>query len=355
MPAPAPAPFLTLSPLTIEGEQAIAFDPSRLQTGAPVDEVQADLWFSVGEVRHGRFEYLDRPGQETTRFTQPEIAAGRVVFVSTSAVDQPSFTLTVHRGEVTGQTAQAQIDFRRSILAVRDTNGLAAAPGTHSMALQVLPSDPTWQGDDRAFGSPDPVRETAAAAAGPAGRPLPASVPAQSESADPLGAAAAVDDSRAATGRRGPDATDSATRRPADNRPDGFDVRISADDYLIEATRIDMLLAQAAQTRSDTEGPLQSRLSDSGSKADQEGSGSLGFADVAQASGLALTAGTVWWALRAGSLLTGLMVSLPAWRHADLLAVLPDEDDEDDRWEQAEDSESARDERSVDRVFEGQP
>ena len=59
----------------------------------------------------------------------------------------------------------------------------------------------------------------------------------------------------------------------------------------------------------------------------------------------------MWWALRAGSLLTGLLVSLPAWRQADLLAVLPDEED-DDAWDQAEDNESARDERAVDLVFE---
>jgi hypothetical protein len=72
--------------------------------------------------------------------------------------------------------------------------------------------------------------------------------------------------------------------------------------------------------------------------------------EATQATGLALTAGTVWWALRAGGLLAGLVVTLPAWRHADLLAVLPDpsQDGEDDeRWDLAEDDEAARDENAL--------
>ncbi len=67
--------------------------------------------------------------------------------------------------------------------------------------------------------------------------------------------------------------------------------------------------------------------------------------ETAQATGLALTAGTVWWALRAGGLMASLAVSLPAWRHADVLAVLPDEEDAD--WDLAEDDESARDEDAL--------
>jgi hypothetical protein len=79
--------------------------------------------------------------------------------------------------------------------------------------------------------------------------------------------------------------------------------------------------------------------------------------EVTQVTGLALTAGTIWWALRAGGLLAGLVVTLPAWRHADLLAVLPDAQD-DEGWdpeagpESAEDDEAARDERAVRQLLE---
>jgi hypothetical protein len=50
-----------------------------------------------------------------------------------------------------------------------------------------------------------------------------------------------------------------------------------------------------------------------------------------------LTAGAVWWALRGGALLTSVLASMPVWRHADLLAVLPDEDEEE-AWDTADDS-----------------
>jgi hypothetical protein len=82
----------------------------------------------------------------------------------------------------------------------------------------------------------------------------------------------------------------------------------------------------------------------------EEGSTGPTLVETAQATGLALAAGTVWWALRAGGLVTGLLVSLPAWRHADLLAVLPDEK-ADDAWDLAEDDEAARDEQAAGRVF----
>jgi hypothetical protein len=79
--------------------------------------------------------------------------------------------------------------------------------------------------------------------------------------------------------------------------------------------------------------------------------------EVTQVTGLALTAGTIWWALRAGGLLAGLVVTLPAWRHADLLAVLPDAED-DEGWDpaegadSAEDDEAARDEHAVRQMLE---
>jgi hypothetical protein len=80
--------------------------------------------------------------------------------------------------------------------------------------------------------------------------------------------------------------------------------------------------------------------------------GSMTLASAASATGLALTAGTVWWALRAGGLLTSLVVSMPAWRHADLLAVLPDDEDDEDAWDPTDDEQAARDEEAVGLVLD---
>jgi hypothetical protein len=72
--------------------------------------------------------------------------------------------------------------------------------------------------------------------------------------------------------------------------------------------------------------------------------------EVAQATGLALSAGAVWWALRAGGLLATLIGTLPTWRHVDLLAVLPDEED-DRNWDADGDDEARRDEQAVDELM----
>ncbi len=47
--------------------------------------------------------------------------------------------------------------------------------------------------------------------------------------------------------------------------------------------------------------------------------------NAAGVTGVAVTASAVWWALRATGLLASVITSMPAWRHVDLLAVLPPE------------------------------
>ena len=71
---------------------------------------------------------------------------------------------------------------------------------------------------------------------------------------------------------------------------------------------------------------------------------------VLQTLGIALTAGSVWWALRAAGLVTALLASVPAWRQLDFLPVLADDEDDDaPKWAPAEDAEAARDEEAVGR------
>lgn len=70
-------------------------------------------------------------------------------------------------------------------------------------------------------------------------------------------------------------------------------------------------------------------------------------AKTAKVVGIVLTAGTVWWALRLSGLLTSLMASLPAWRHLDLLAILPDDEEPVSVWDQTGDAEALRDEAAV--------
>jgi len=140
---------------------------------------------------------------------------------------------------------------------------------------------------------------------------------------------------------------------PVRSHTSGSDLDLSvgiADDYAIRALQMQVLDAAQSARPGLHAGP-QNDSSNAVQTSDEENSTGLTLVEAAQITGVALTAGTVWWALRAGGLLAGLLVSLPAWRHADLLAVLPD-DEEDDNWDLAEDDEAARDEQAVAQVFE---
>jgi len=55
--------------------------------------------------------------------------------------------------------------------------------------------------------------------------------------------------------------------------------------------------------------------------------------------------------LRAGGLLASLGGALPAWRHVDLLAILPDDEDVDD-WDRDADDEGLRDDAAVGDVLD---
>jgi hypothetical protein len=76
--------------------------------------------------------------------------------------------------------------------------------------------------------------------------------------------------------------------------------------------------------------------------------------EAAEVAGAVLTAGSVWWALRAGGLVTSLLGTLPTWRHVDLLAVLPD-DDGAEAWDRDADEEAQRDEAAFDRLLDDAP
>jgi hypothetical protein len=69
-------------------------------------------------------------------------------------------------------------------------------------------------------------------------------------------------------------------------------------------------------------------------------------------SGMLLSVGAVWWATRAGSLVTSMLASVPAWRDLDPLPVLgEDEEDEQVDWGAPEDDESQKDEEAVSSVI----
>ncbi len=342
------APLVSLAPLELVGGASIRID-STLLNARDVDTQSAQLRFIVNAASNGRFETLAAPGTAITQFSLTDVSAGQIVFVSTSALESPSFSLVPYDGNTYGSTVIASIDFRRTVLAVRST--LADPLLSDSSDQRSLIDAPAAFADGRVSARFGNDREGSATLAANltaiAGRDLKIQ-PA------PLGIAllepAQIGIERAASSSGAASAATAAGPRRATTDYLDVSARVAADDYVASLDgfmMVDMLQLAGPGSRGNGEavfgpGPQS---------ADDDGGGGLTLSDAARASAIALTAGTVWWALRAGSLLTGLLVSLPAWRQADLLAVLPDEED-DDVWDQPEDHESARDERAVALVFE---
>lgn len=71
-------------------------------------------------------------------------------------------------------------------------------------------------------------------------------------------------------------------------------------------------------------------------------------------TGIAMSAGFVAWALRAGGLFGSLVASIPAWRNVDPLPVLAPEHDRP-KWAGKEHNEADRDERAIARLWSARP
>jgi hypothetical protein len=122
---------------------------------------------------------------------------------------------------------------------------------------------------------------------------------------------------------------------------------IDWDDYYLRL--VSLTVADRGSSGRDVK--LSAGAVTAGSGETSDGMGRELAVSAAQMTGLALTAGTVWWALRVGGLLTSVMASLPAWRHLDPLPILRDDEEEEVDWGN-EDAEAARDEEAVDQVLD---
>jgi hypothetical protein len=337
------APTVTLAPLAITSRQALLLDPTLVQA-ADSDSATATLSYVVTEATHGQFEWVFAPGTAIQQFTPTDVAAGQVRFVSTDSADAPTFALAAFDGVSRGAEVHALVTFNR--VDGGQPGAPAAEPDSGSGTTAPLPGTPAPPADGR---------PAVAAESGEAGR---ADEVAPADPAVTTPAGQGISLSEAVLAGLAPDAT--ATRQtpwtvaatPSRSR--------GADDALELAERVAVEDADLAVQLLALATPADIRPSARSGSAEVElpavqawndaDSPALSLANAARAGGLALTAGTVWWALRAGGLATSLLASLPAWQNADLLAVLPDDDDEDP-WDPAEDAEAERDEQAAGDVF----
>ncbi len=78
-------------------------------------------------------------------------------------------------------------------------------------------------------------------------------------------------------------------------------------------------------------------------------------ATAGRMAGLSLSAGAVWWVLRAGGLLSSLLASAPAWRHLDPLPILGRSDEDENVDWGVEDAEAKRQEQAAQQVLATKP
>jgi hypothetical protein len=326
------APSVTMATLQLSGGQNVVLDASQLQAADP-DDPAAKLSFVVAGIQFGRFEWVASPGIAIDQFSQADVAAGRVRLVSTSADEAPSFSLAVRDGQSLSAEVSASFLFTPSRAPEAELPG-SEQPATRSeMAISLAREAPPVA----------PGRVAADVAAGPPRIEIP-------EAARVIDAVDAVLIRLETTVLRST-ASPHVPDRPQHSSDDlDTNETVTAGDFLIQTFQLLVQSAEQSVRSGLSAGPQAAEPGAVDWPADENESG-LTLVETAQMTGLALTAGTVWWALRAGGLLTGLLVSLPTWRHADLLAVLPDDEDDAD-WDLDDDDEAARDEQAVGQLLE---
>ncbi|KAG2393222.1 hypothetical protein C9374_009799 [Naegleria lovaniensis] len=100
-------PVLVRNQLSIKARQSVTLSPSQL---LGYDAENDEISFSVIDVQNGRFEMSSQPGIAVSSFTQAQINASQVVFVSISNV-APSFSVRVGDVQLVSSYQSASIEF----------------------------------------------------------------------------------------------------------------------------------------------------------------------------------------------------------------------------------------------------
>jgi hypothetical protein len=336
---------MTEAKITLRVGETVVLTPA-LVGAADVDGPQGNLAFIVTDVVNGHFEHAANPGVRIGNFSNADLLAGRVRFVNSGNGVAPAFRIAASDGSLTSAPLSARVVFESagvanvvvaavvidpianlgSVETRLDGAGTGASAATD--AAQESAAAERERGAQAAAGAGEAVGEVQAANHERLLSAPPASAQLLSAPEAPRSAVVTLDDqSRIAVIEVTPD--------------------ITWDDYYLRLVS----LTVADQGSSGRDAKLAP-----GTMTEASGEASDGVThelavSAAQMTGIALTAGTVWWALRVGGLLTSLMASMPAWRHLDPLPILRDDEDEEVDWGN-EDAEAARDEEAVDKVLD---
>lgn len=319
------APSVLVTGLSVPTGGAVTLSQHQI-IGRDVDSPAGSLVYSVSGVVNGRFELANQPGVAITSFSESALESGLVTLVHDAGTPPPQFVMIVSDG----QASSAPLLVHAIV-----TSG-EPAPGQHG-GVDTAPLP-----EERA--GPAPAATEAAPAVAESAQPSRVEAPNPPRPSSQISAPA--DAARLADST--PRATFTLQVPAATGRGEGLDIPWSREDPH-KALLLALGYDADSRTSKELEGSDEPRL---GPASDQDSNPAhLELGDVVlQTLGIALTAGSVWWALRATGLVTALLASLPAWRQFDFLPVLADDEDEDTPdWSPAEDAEAARDEAAVGR------
>jgi VCBS repeat-containing protein len=334
------APVLGNNTLTIAQAGTLVFTNANL-SATDVDDAGSSLIFTVDALANGRFELVSAPGVAVTQFTQAQITNGEVRFVQTGD-SAPSYRIYVADASASVGPVAATITF------IPQGGGFLPGP-IGSGGGSGIGSTPASQ-DSGTSGSQTTAAQVSTgsvvnfvrppSSADLDGGPEPA--PVQGGSPPPVIVAQAAEKDGAGLETQ----KSSASGDPRNDRASLPETELVFDDPQPVASAPFRKLETDFMSR-----PAELEMPEGGQERRLEI-----VLDSVRISGLALSVGAVWWALRASGLIASLLASAPAWRHIDPLPVLgrgdEEEEEEDIEWGEPEDADAKRQEQAAGWVLE---
>ncbi|MEF7615710.1 DUF4347 domain-containing protein [Aquincola sp. MAHUQ-54] len=334
-PAANQAPVVAHAQFAVAQGEAVLLSATEIVASDP-DGAFEDLSFTVFQVRHGRFELLDAPGEAVTTFTARQLTAGSVRFVQDGSAEAPGFLIVAHDGQVDSSPTAGAVSFR-------------AAPPSPPPAPEPAPEPapalppPAWPPVDPGASAPPPLPPAPDPALSPAppaetGAPAAPSAPVPEATLPPAlpPPAAAPRPAGADNGARGEPAASrwrDGILRDSVAQLQGLLDGVASDGMLalFDTTPVPPLFA----VQIDGASARGSLAPGDGGRADAPSDGAsapeLDTLQVGlQASYVAMSTGLLWWASRAGGLVASMLATTPSWRHLDPLPILGEDEEEHD-------------------------
>ncbi|MBK8335419.1 MAG: cadherin domain-containing protein [Sterolibacteriaceae bacterium] len=338
--------------------------------GSDVDSASASLRFTVSGVTNGWFEATARPGAAISSFSLDELQSGGVRFVHSGKGMAPTFQVAISDGDSSSKPMLAAVTFEGPLIPGGGGTDSGGGSGSGGSGSGGSGSGGSGSGGTGTGGTDSGGGGKGTTPATPVS-PTPATSPAEKPAAQPAVSGGAetplfnplVEAPASGVRGNGLDQVLSASVQMPAIEPGATAVaRVTLIDTERQSAILiseglnngdfDLRLVSVAQAAAPArEAPLQA-IEVEPAPVEQVAPEVVVneiTVSAAEAVGLSLTVGMVWWALRLGGLLASAMVSVPAWRQIDLLPILDDQGDRD--WDGDDDLDGGSDDQAAEEVF----